>query len=184
MTANSLTLNLDGVDRPEAADLRAKIDRLLEAEGYRVKKARGRRHLSPVRKRRYPNRVSRTYGCITVIRRGPAPHLWWIRCASCGRLELVDHPRLNSLATMKPLACSDCRDAEMYDRTVGLLTVRCKDHRYPARRKDSRWFCKCACGRVVSLSRAALEDGNTATCGQMACVKRWQGLREARETAG
>ena len=182
MTTNSLTLQLNAVDGRSAAELRAKIDRLLEAEGYKLEKTRGRRQVRPVRKKRYMDRTGRTYGCITVSRQGPELHLWWIRCGVCGRLELVDQRRLNAIASMKPDTCPDCRDAAMYDREVGLLTVRCKDHRYPSRRKRSRWFCKCACGRVVSLSRAALEDGNTATCGQLACVKRWQALREARES--
>lgn len=110
------------------------------------------------------------FGKLTVLERdyvkhGKSTQASWKCLCDCGRITSVTGYELRSGNTTS-CGCSRGKPAEdLTGKVFGKLTVLERDYVYG----DTKWLCRCECGRIVSVKASALRSGNTKTCGSKGC---------------
>src|SRR5579872_1311952 len=112
------------------------------------------------------NITGQTFGLLTVIRRGtrrdPRHAYWLCRCA-CKRRKEVRSDSLRSGA-IRSCGCiprghaAENISGQKFGRLTALVRVGA------TARRNSRWLCRCRCGREVIVRLDQLRDGTTKSC--------------------
>lgn len=87
----------------------------------------------------------------------------------CGNKKIVGIHNLRNGST-KSCGClqrevSKAKQHDLTGKTYGNLTVIELDLKYPNKKGEARWTCKCSCGKIKSIRASNLHSKTTNSCG-------------------